>query len=74
MGEFFYTVGILTVLCGIILCYEKWKKAGPVEGRGLTGVAQDYHLNISYLTKSLPDETRRFLLKKAYEKITKRRR
>lgn len=70
MGEFFYTVGLMAVFGGIIYCYEKWKNAGPSQGRGLTGIAQDYFLKISYLTQSLTEEKRKYILEQAYHIIT----
>ena len=66
MREFFYTIGILAVFWGIILCYEKWKNNGPSQGRGLTGIAQDYFLRISNLTQSLTSEKRKHILEQAY--------
>ena len=51
--------------------YEKWKKAGPSQGRGLTGVSMDYFLRISYLTQSLQENLRKYLLEEAYHTITK---
>lgn len=52
-----------------LLYFEKRRKAWPSEGHGLTGVAQDYFLRISYLTQSLRESTRKNILEEAYRII-----
>lgn len=66
----FYLLGFI-LLFVLAHYYDKWKKAGPVEGRGLTGVAKQYHLKIAWFTKSLPEDTRNRILAEAYNVITK---
>lgn len=69
--DFLTTIGILALIFIPALYYEKWKKAGPSQGRGLTGVSMDYFLRISYLTQSLQENLRKYLLEEAYHTITK---
>lgn len=68
--DFLTTIGILALIFIPALWYEKWKNAGPSEGRGLTGVAQDYFLRISFLTQSLSEGKRKYLLEEAHRIIT----
>lgn len=66
----FYLLGFI-LLFVLAHYYDKWKKAGPVEGRGLTGVAKQYHSKIAWFTQSLPEDTRERILAEAYNVITK---
>lgn len=57
---------VLVLLFVISTYYDKWKKAGPIEGRGLKGIYITYFLKIAYLTKNLSVEAKNYILKEAY--------
>lgn len=62
---------VLVLLFVISTYYDKWKKAGPIEGRGLKGIAMTYFRKISYLARSLPDDAKKHILEEAYYVIKK---
>lgn len=66
-----FSLAVFVILAIIAHYYAKWKKAGPVEGRGLTGVAKQYHSKIAWFTQSLPEDTQERILAEAYNVITK---
>lgn len=66
-----FSLVVFVILAIIAHYHDKWKKAGPVKGRGLTGVAKQYHSKIAWFTQSLPKNTRERILAEAYNVITK---